>query len=100
MSDLETFTVSVQVQYAPDRDQARTLLLEALIGLPLDEGKAWVPDAEVLGGDFEKFVRSVAALPRDGEIVDGRQWEMENDDAFETVNELIGYARELLGEES
>lgn len=49
--------------------------------------------------EYEVFVREVAKLTRDGETREGEldEFVMENDDAFETLDTLIGQARRILG---
>jgi hypothetical protein len=42
------------------------------------------------------FVRQVASMTKDGELEDGKEFVMENDDAVTTLHSLISGARELL----
>ena len=42
------------------------------------------------------FVTQIAALTAEGDIVDGEEFVMENDDAWESINGLIAQAREML----
>lgn len=50
------------------------------------------------GTDFRTFVEQVAALTKDGEpSEDGTEFEMMDDDAYDTLHLLITAARELLG---
>lgn len=54
---------------------------------------------EILAPEYKKltdFVRLVANMTMDGEEINGRAWEMPIDDVFDTVNNLIRTARELL----
>ncbi len=46
---------------------------------------------------YSAFVVMVADLTKDGETVDGKEWVMENDDAVDTLHELISQARLILG---
>lgn len=52
--------------------------------------------------DFQKqlidFVSDIAEMNKDGELVDGDEFILENDDAYETVMSLISDARSLLGQ--
>jgi hypothetical protein len=48
----------------------------------------------------EQFVMDVAGLTADGDMHNGEAFVMENDDAVETLNGLIFWARELIGDES
>lgn len=52
-----------------------------------------------LAAEMLRFVERVAALPKDGEGTDddGEPLEMESDEAYDTVHELIDSARKLLG---
>jgi hypothetical protein len=43
------------------------------------------------------FVKEIAALTAEGDLVDGEPFVMENDDAWATLNAVIEQARELLG---
>lgn len=42
-----------------------------------------------------KFVEMIASLNMDGDIVDGREFVLENDDAVETLGNLIETARAM-----
>lgn len=46
--------------------------------------------------EAKQFVRSVAALRRDGEEEDEQPYEMSIDEAFDTLDRLIREAREIL----
>lgn len=41
------------------------------------------------------FIAQIAALTKDGEIVEGKEFVLENDDAVDTLHRLISEAREL-----
>jgi hypothetical protein len=43
----------------------------------------------------KEFVAMVAALAKDGETVDGEEWEMPIDDSFDTLHSLIDKARDI-----
>lgn len=45
--------------------------------------------------ELESFVRTIANMTLDGEIVDGEEFVMENDDAWSTVHSLVNQARDL-----
>jgi hypothetical protein len=48
-----------------------------------------------------ELARDIAKLNYDGETLpDGTDFEMENDDAVDTVNSLIRKARQIVGEKS
>jgi hypothetical protein len=53
--------------------------------------------AETMANSLE-FTREIAALTKDGEKLepDGELWVMENDDAFDTLHNLISQARAIL----
>ena len=44
------------------------------------------------------FVSEIAEMNKDGELVDGDEFILENDDAYETVMSLISDARSILGQ--
>jgi hypothetical protein len=46
----------------------------------------------------DDFVRLVAQLDKDGELVDGQEFVLENDDAVDTLHWIIDAARSLLGD--
>jgi len=48
--------------------------------------------------DLLTFVSTIARMTQDGEEIDGREFVMENDDAVDTLNQLIDSARHLLAE--
>lgn len=45
---------------------------------------------------MKAFVQRIANMSQDGEEIDGVEFVMENDDAVETLNDLISLARELV----
>ncbi len=44
------------------------------------------------------FVFNIANMKKDGELVDGEEFIMENDDNYDTLMELISDARSILGQ--
>lgn len=44
------------------------------------------------------FVSGIAEMNKDGELADGDEFILENDDAYETVMSLISMARAILGQ--
>jgi hypothetical protein len=54
----------------------------------------WKNDPTV---SLRKFVEQVADLTKDGELVDGVEFDMASDDAVETLHALIRIARTLIG---
>jgi hypothetical protein len=48
-----------------------------------------------LSPDLHAFAAMIARMTQDGEEVDGEEFVMENDDAVDTVNDLIDQARAL-----
>lgn len=44
-----------------------------------------------------RLIRQIARLTYDGEMIDGKEFTMENDDAVETLSGLISSARDIAG---
>jgi hypothetical protein len=53
-------------------------------------------DPESTDHRLRQFVREIAALTAEGDVIDGSEFEMENDDAWATLNALIHDARTLI----
>jgi hypothetical protein len=56
------------------------------------------PKTDSIDDQVAAFVREIARLTKDGELVDGQEFEMENDDAVDILNSLISQAWQLLGQ--
>lgn len=58
------------------------------------------PDASVKGLQLKEqsiaLVRLIASMDKDGEEVDGVEWDMPSDDAIDTLHRLISDAREII----
>jgi hypothetical protein len=107
-ANIATYSVALKELAFGDQDvdtEAAHRIASAVVAylnrlLPIYEKVHGGSSASAAPHPFEAFVRQVATLTKTRETLDGKAFEMENTDAFDTLHSLISEARELLGESS